>query len=60
MVEDTDYGKSNAEYTIPLFEKDGWKVSSKEGSSRARRFLSAAFKIAGRRAGHDRLDSSPP
>ncbi|OKO86674.1 ABC transporter substrate-binding protein [Bradyrhizobium sp. AS23.2] len=30
VVEDTDYGKSNAEYTIPLFEKDGWKVSSKE------------------------------
>lgn len=30
VFEDTDYGKSNAEYMIPLFEKDGWKVSSKE------------------------------
>jgi ABC-type branched-subunit amino acid transport system substrate-binding protein len=30
VVEDTDYGKSNVEYTIPLFEKDGWTVSSKE------------------------------
>lgn len=24
IVEDTDYGKSNAEYTAPLFESEGW------------------------------------
>jgi ABC-type branched-subunit amino acid transport system substrate-binding protein len=26
IVEDTDYGKSNVEYTAPLFKADGWKV----------------------------------
>lgn len=30
IVEDTDYGKSNVEYTEPLFEKAGWSVSSSE------------------------------
>ena len=30
IVEDTDYGKSNVEYTEPLFKKDGWSVSSSE------------------------------
>lgn len=30
VVEDTDYGKSNVEYTRPLFEKAGWKVSFSE------------------------------
>ncbi|TDR89844.1 ABC transporter substrate-binding protein [Enterovirga rhinocerotis] len=30
IVEDTDYGKSNVEYTLPLFKKDGWTVSSNE------------------------------
>ena len=30
VVEDTDYGKSNAEYMSKLFEKDGWTVSSNE------------------------------
>jgi ABC-type branched-subunit amino acid transport system substrate-binding protein len=30
IVEDTDYGKSNVEYTQALFEKAGWKVSSSE------------------------------
>jgi len=26
IVEDTDYGKSNVEFTAPLFVADGWKV----------------------------------
>lgn len=30
VVEDTDYGKSNMEYTIPLFEEAGWTVSATE------------------------------
>jgi branched-chain amino acid transport system substrate-binding protein len=30
IVEDTDYGKSNVEYTIPLFKEAGWTVSSSE------------------------------
>lgn len=30
IVEDTDYGKSNVEYTQPLFEEAGWSVSSSE------------------------------
>ncbi len=30
IVEDTDYGKSNVEFTAPLFEKDGWKVISND------------------------------
>lgn len=30
IVEDTDYGKSNVEYTEALYKKDGWKVSSSE------------------------------
>lgn len=30
IVEDTDYGKSNIEYTAPLFEAAGWTVSSRE------------------------------
>jgi len=30
IVEDTDYGKSNVEFTVPLFEKDGWKVISND------------------------------
>lgn len=30
VVEDTDYGKSNVEYTAPLFEEAGWSVSFSE------------------------------
>lgn len=30
IVEDTDYGKSNVEYTAPLFKGAGWSVSSSE------------------------------
>lgn len=30
IVEDTDYGKSNVEYTRKLFEDAGWKVTSNE------------------------------
>ncbi|MGF7160308.1 ABC-type branched-subunit amino acid transport system substrate-binding protein [Rhodoligotrophos appendicifer] len=30
VVEDTDYGKSNVEYTEPLFKEGGWTVSSSE------------------------------
>jgi len=30
VVEDTDYGKSNVEFTAPLFEGDGWKVVSND------------------------------
>lgn len=30
IVEDTDYGKSNVEYTEPLFEEAGWSISSSE------------------------------
>jgi len=30
IVEDTDYGKSNVEYTEPLFKEAGWTVSSSE------------------------------
>jgi len=30
IVEDTDYGKSNAEYTTALFDAAGWKVSSND------------------------------
>jgi ABC-type branched-subunit amino acid transport system substrate-binding protein len=30
IVEDTDYGKSNVEYTAPLFKNAGWTVSSSE------------------------------
>lgn len=30
IIEDTDYGKSNVEYTVPLFEADGWTVTANE------------------------------
>jgi branched-chain amino acid transport system substrate-binding protein len=30
LVEDTDYGKSNVEYTAPLFKNAGWSISSSE------------------------------
>jgi len=30
IVEDTDYGKSNVEYTEPLYKEAGWTVSSSE------------------------------
>jgi ABC-type branched-subunit amino acid transport system substrate-binding protein len=30
ISEDTDYSKSNVNYTIPLFEKAGWKVVANE------------------------------
>ena len=30
IVEDTDYGKSNVEYTAPLYKNAGWTVSSSE------------------------------
>ena len=30
IVEDTDYGKSNVEYTLPLFKNDGWTVAANE------------------------------
>src|SRR5690606_31892062 len=30
IVEDTDYGKSNVEYAMPLFKQDGWSVVANE------------------------------